>query len=102
MPSKRREFIILANQIGDALLIAVVFWFAHAVREQLAYSFPFHREFLGFAVDFGMIAPFRYYKWLYLVILPLYPFLLDVNGFYSRSHSQQLRNTLWIIVKSSI
>jgi exopolysaccharide biosynthesis polyprenyl glycosylphosphotransferase len=100
MPSKRREFIILANQIGDALLIAAVFWFAHAVREQLAYLFPFHHEFFGFAVDFGMIAPFRYYKWLYLVILPLYPFLLDVNGFYSRPHTLARRNTLWILIKS--
>jgi exopolysaccharide biosynthesis polyprenyl glycosylphosphotransferase len=35
-------------------------------------------------------------------VLPLYPLLLDINGFYSRSHSQQLRNTIWIILKSSI
>jgi len=100
MPSKRREFIILANQIGDALLIAIVFWFAHVLREQLAYSFPFHRNFWGLDVDFGMIAPFRYYKWLYLVILPLYPFLLDVNGFYSRPHTLGRRNTVWILIKS--
>jgi len=100
MPSKQREFIIQANQIGDALLIAVVFWAAHAFREQLAYLFPFRHHFLGYAFEFGMIAPFRYYKWLYLIILPIYPFLLDINGFYSRSHTLRRRNTLWIIVKS--
>lgn len=91
MPARRRDLIIQANQIGDALLIAAVFWFAHAFREQLSYLFP---------MQFGLISPFRYYKWLYLVILPIYPFLLDLNGFYSRPHSLRRRNTVWILVKS--
>ncbi|MGA2139342.1 MAG: sugar transferase, partial [Verrucomicrobiia bacterium] len=100
MPRKQREFIIQANQLGDGLLIAIVFWFAHALREQLAYAFPFQNRFLGYSIEFGMIAPFRYYKWLYLVILPLYPFLLDINGFYTRAHKLRQRNTVWILVKS--
>ena len=100
MPSKRREFIVQANQIGDALLIALIFWLAHAVREQLAYQFPLKYQVLGYPIEFGVIAPFRYYKWLYLIILPLYPLLLDINGFYSRAHGRQRRNTLWILTKS--
>jgi exopolysaccharide biosynthesis polyprenyl glycosylphosphotransferase len=100
MPSRRREFIIQVNQISDALLIAVVFRLAHALREQLAYLFPFPFSFHGYVFEFGMIAPFRYYKWLYLVILPFYPFLLDLNGFYSRAHSLRRRNTVWILIKS--
>src|SRR5580704_14267807 len=100
MPSRRREFIIQANQIGDALLIAVVFRLAHALREQLAYLFPFPFSFLGQIHQFDIIAPFRYYKWLYLIILPLYPFLLDLNGFYSRAHTLARRNTVWILLKS--
>ncbi len=102
MSNRRREFIIQGSQIADGLLIAVVFWLAHALREQLAFSFPFPYHVLGYTIQHGLIAPFRYYKWLYLIVLPVYPFLLDVNGFYSRSHSQQLRNTVWILVKSSI
>ena len=102
MSNRRREFIIQVSQIVDGLLIAVVFWFAHALREQLAFSFPFPYHVLGYTIQYGLIAPFRYYKWLYLIVLPVYPFLLDVNGFYSRSHSQQLRNTVWILVKSSV
>jgi exopolysaccharide biosynthesis polyprenyl glycosylphosphotransferase len=100
MPSKQREFIIQVNQLADGLLIAIVFWFAHALREQLAYTLPFHYRFLGYPFNFGMIAPFHHYKWLYLVILPLYPFLLDINGFYTRSHTLRRRNTVWILVKS--
>ena len=102
MSNRRREVIIQVSQVADGLLIAVVFWLAHAFREQLAFSFPFPYHIFGFTIQHGLIAPFRSFKWLYLIVLPLYPLLLDINGFYSRSHSQQLRNTIWIILKSSI
>ena len=91
MASKRRDFIIQINQLTDALLIAVVFWLAHAFRQELVFWFP---------ERFSLIAPFRYYKWLYLVILPLYPFLLDLNGFYSRPLTLQRRRVFWILLKS--
>jgi exopolysaccharide biosynthesis polyprenyl glycosylphosphotransferase len=100
MAGGRREFITQVNQIGDALLIALVFWLAHAVREQLAFLFPFRYQVYGYTIEFGVIAPFRYYKWLYLIILPLYPFLLDINGFYSRARGLRRRNTVWILFKS--
>jgi len=91
MPSKERELFIQFNQLSDALVIAVVYWLAHALRENLAYYYPLH---------FPGIAPFRYYKWFYLVILPLCPFLLDLNGFYTRPNRHQEWVTLWILIKS--
>jgi exopolysaccharide biosynthesis polyprenyl glycosylphosphotransferase len=91
MPSKQRELIIQFSQITDALVIAVVFWLAHAFRTELAFHFP---------ENFTMIAPFRYYNKLYLVILPVYPLLLDWNGFYMRSALQRRRDTLWVLTKS--
>ncbi|HUJ11552.1 MAG TPA: sugar transferase [Verrucomicrobiae bacterium] len=100
MAGGRRDFIIQINQIGDALLIACVFWLAHAVREQLAFSFPFRYQFLGYWFELGIIGRFSQYKYLYLIILPLYPLLLDMNGFYGRAHGLQRRNTLWILCKS--
>ena len=102
MANRRREFIIQVSQVADGILIAVVFWLAHAFRAQLAFSFPFPYQILGYKIQHGLIAPFRYFKWLYLIVLPLYPFLLDINGFYSRPHGQQPRNTIWIIFKSGI
>jgi exopolysaccharide biosynthesis polyprenyl glycosylphosphotransferase len=91
MPSKQRELIVQISQLTDALLIAVVFWLAHAFRMELAFRFP---------ENVTMIAPFRYYKWLYLVILPVYPILLDLNGLYSRPVVQRWHQTLWILIKS--
>jgi hypothetical protein len=40
MPSKRRELIVQFSQITDALVIALVFWLAHALRMELAFRFP--------------------------------------------------------------
>ncbi len=92
MPSTRKEVTVQFHQLSDALLIAVVYWLVYATRESLAFWFP---------GEISPIAPFRYYKWLYLVILPAYPFLLDVNGFYDRPVNVRLWPTLWILVKST-
>ncbi|MGD0652378.1 MAG: hypothetical protein ABSA97_14775 [Verrucomicrobiia bacterium] len=91
MSCKQRELFIQFNQVSDALVIAAVFWLSHAFREELAFRHPPH---------FSLIAPFRYYKWLYLVVLPLFPFLLAPNGFYMRPLHYRRRLTLWILVKS--
>jgi exopolysaccharide biosynthesis polyprenyl glycosylphosphotransferase len=91
MPRRQRELLIQFNQITDALVIALVFWFAHLFREQLSFEFP---------LRFALIAPFRYYKWLYLVILPVTPLFLDLNGFYTRPNRVSRRETLWILIKS--
>lgn len=101
MPSKQRELNIQLNQITDALLIALVFWVAHATREHLAFWFPLTVQ-VGqwLTLDFPPIAPFRFYKWLYLVILPVCPFLLDLNGFYHRRSPLTPGQTFWVLAKS--
>ncbi len=102
MPRKRREIFIQISQVSDALLVALVFWLAHAFRSELAYWFPEGTAPIWrFQFDFTPIAAFRYYKWLYLVILPLFPLLLDINGYYDRSRrAGTKRNLLWTIGKS--
>ncbi len=100
MPSKERERIIWFNLISDALLISLVFWLAHLFRESLPYHFPFGTSVLGVHWEIPLIAPFRYYRWLYLIVIPLCPFLLDRNGFYDRPKRLSPTQTLWLIVKS--
>jgi len=92
MIPQQRDLYIDLQQLLDALVIALVFWVAHVLREQLAIRFP---------EDFVQIAPFSQYKWLYLIILPLYPFLLSRNGFYTRPFHAALNQTLWIVSKSA-
>ncbi len=92
MPNQQRDIYIELHQFLDALVITVVFWIAHTLRVQLAVHFP---------DSFVTVASFNQYKWLYLIILPLYPFLLDVNGFYSRLFHTSTQQTLWILLKSA-
>ncbi|MBM3860432.1 MAG: sugar transferase [Verrucomicrobia bacterium] len=92
MLQQQRDIYIDLHQLLDALVIAFVFWVAHVLREQLAIQFP---------ENFVMVVPFSQYKWLYLIILPLYPFLLNANGFYSRPFHVPLPQTLWILSKSA-
>ncbi len=91
MPNQRREMYITANQLLDALVITAMFWVAHALREQLAFVMPDR---------FPRIDLFRSYAWLYLIIIPLYPFLLDINGYYSRSAHDTHAHTYWTLIKS--
>jgi exopolysaccharide biosynthesis polyprenyl glycosylphosphotransferase len=91
MANRQRDLFIQFNQFSDALVIAFVFWLAHAFREQLAFSYP---------LQFAAIAPFRAYKWLYLVVLPVTPFVLDVNGFYSRRDRFGPFQVLGVLLKS--
>ncbi len=100
MPSKQRDLVIQFSQITDALVIALVFWLAHAFRMELAFRFPAGVNLGRFHWDFSLIADFRYYKWYYLVILPVYPILLDANGIYTRPALQRRRETLWMLIKS--
>lgn len=102
MPRKRREIFIQMSQISDALLVALVFWLAHGLRSELAFWFPEGTAPIWrFQFDFTPIAAFRYYKWLYLVILPLFPLLLDINGYYDQARRVgSKRDILWTISKS--
>jgi exopolysaccharide biosynthesis polyprenyl glycosylphosphotransferase len=91
MLRKRQQISIQLNQLSDAVLLAVVFYAAHALREQMAIWWP---------LSWPMISPFRYYKWLYLIIIPLCPILLEANGYYNRPLTASARKTLWILLKS--
>lgn len=91
MPANHREITTQFSQIMDALVVAAMYYAAHALREQLAFLYPEY---------FTLIAPFRYYKWLYLLILPALPLLLDINGYYSRPMTLGRRPTFWILTKS--
>jgi exopolysaccharide biosynthesis polyprenyl glycosylphosphotransferase len=92
MPTKRKQVAIQINQLVDAVLIAAVYWLVYAARESLAFWLPGH---------WPLIAPFRVYKWLYLIILPVYPLLLDWNGFYDRPLHTRFAQSLWILTKSA-
>jgi len=89
----RKEFLAQVNQLTDAVVIAVVYWLVYEAREALAFWLP---------GQWSLIAPFRVYKWLYLIILPAYPLLLELNGYYTRPLNVRFTETLAILAKSAM
>ena len=63
------------HQLMDACLFAVSFWLAYVVRS--------NTEIITF---FGMppVGEFEKFVWLYLVLIPVSPLILESQGFYNR------------------
>jgi len=82
------------HQLMDACLFAVAFWLAYVLRtsEDIA-------DFLGRAPE---ASSFDSYVWLYLILLPLAPFVLEAQGFYSRPMLYSRRTMVWQLFKGCL
>ena len=72
MLARKQELNTQLQQLIDALLLAVSLWVACVLR---FYATSWFR--LAYMVD-----PFRNYQWLFVVIVPFGPIMLDLQGFY--------------------
>ncbi|MGI8821006.1 MAG: sugar transferase [Chthoniobacterales bacterium] len=80
MIARRQEINTQLQQIGDAFLLAVALFAAHALR-----------YFSTSWFNLDTIESFRNYQWLLVVIMPFGPILLDLQGFYQ----SPLTKTKW-------
>ena len=77
-------------QVKDAALVVLALWLAHVLRSHLSL------DFLG-----GRAAqPFAEFAWLYLIIVPGAPLVLELQGFYRRPLLCSRWATAWILLKS--
>jgi exopolysaccharide biosynthesis polyprenyl glycosylphosphotransferase len=81
------------HQLADACLFALSFWLAYALRS----SETIIRTFNLFEV-----APFEQYVWLYLILIPAAPFVLEAQGFYNRPLLCSRRTTAWLLLKGCV
>jgi exopolysaccharide biosynthesis polyprenyl glycosylphosphotransferase len=77
----------------DACLFAVSFWLAYVVR-----SDPRMIEF--FRLD--EVSPFEAYVWLYLILIPAAPLILEAQGFYNRPILCSRYTTAWLLFKGCL
>ena len=77
MISQRHEINLQLLKVVDALLLGVLFWFAHFLRYN-------NMIILDRLVE---IDPFSSFLWMLAVIVPFAPFFLELQGFYS--HPQE-------------
>jgi exopolysaccharide biosynthesis polyprenyl glycosylphosphotransferase len=91
----RRDRLIRmqVNELLDACLFAASFWVAYLVR-----SNP--RVIDLFRLD--DVSPFDAYVWLYLILIPIAPFILEAQGFYNRPLFCSRLTTAWLLFKGCL
>lgn len=77
-------------QFKDAVLFMTALWLAHLIRSSI--SLPF-LEGIG-------VQPFWQFAYLYLIIAPGAPLVLELQGFYRRPTTAPRGLTAWILLKS--
>jgi exopolysaccharide biosynthesis polyprenyl glycosylphosphotransferase len=81
------------HELLDACLFAVSFWLAYLVRSD------------GRIIDFfhlDDVSPFDAYVWLYLILIPAAPLILEAQGFYNRPLYSSRATTAWLLFKGCL
>jgi exopolysaccharide biosynthesis polyprenyl glycosylphosphotransferase len=78
------------HQMMDACLFALSLWLAHVLR-----SDPDIIKFFSMRE----IGPFDSYVWMFLVLLPVAPMVLEAQGYYSRPMLCSRGTTAWLLLK---
>jgi exopolysaccharide biosynthesis polyprenyl glycosylphosphotransferase len=79
------------HQLVDACLFAVSFWLAYELRSSKFVTDLFH------LVPFD--TPFENFYWLYVILIPAAPLILEAQGFYNRPLLCSRRITAWQLLK---
>jgi len=78
------------HELLDACLFAVAFWLAYVLRSN-------DQMIQWFGMD--PVSPFEKYVWLYLVLIPAAPMVLEAQGFYNRPLLCSRLTTAWLLFK---
>src|SRR5580658_9001377 len=104
-----RQFRVQVNQVIDGCVCALGLWLAWVIRYYWTHFGPAAVNAIfgpkGVASIFGPrgidpIAPFTYYFWLFLVVIPLMPLVLEWQGFYDRLVFSPVKQMAWQLFKA--
>jgi exopolysaccharide biosynthesis polyprenyl glycosylphosphotransferase len=93
MLRRHRQIRTQIHQLMDACLFAASFWLAYVLR-----SNPDIIDLFGLYP----VGPFRDYVWLYLILIPAAPVILEAQGFYNRPLLSSRRTMLWPLFKGCL
>src|ERR1043166_8179620 len=91
MLRRDRQIRMQIHQLMDACLFALGFWLAYLLR-----SSPEIIDLFGLQP----VNEFHDYRWLYIILIPAAPFILEAQGFYNRPTFCSRRTTAWLLFKS--
>ena len=94
MLRRHRQIRMQIHQLMDACLFAIALWLAYLLRSDVEFT-----NLLGLAPEVGS---FDTYVWLYLILIPAAPLILEAQGFYSRPLLYSRRATLWQLFKGCL
>jgi exopolysaccharide biosynthesis polyprenyl glycosylphosphotransferase len=92
MLQRDRQLRTQVHQLKDAALFGLALWVAHFLRDHAP------EQVLGWS--FPQIERFEDFVWIYLVIIPGVPLILESQGFYQRPLFASRRETAWMLFKS--
>lgn len=93
MLRRDRQIRMQIHQLMDACLFALGFWLAYVLR-----SNPDIIHLLGLPP----INKFEDYVWLYIIVIPAAPLILEAQGFYNRPTLCSRRTTAWLLFKGCL
>ena len=95
MLRRQQQIRTQVHQIADTCIFGIALWAAHALRVAMG-ELPIWPALGGYSE----IQPFSEYIWLYFIVLPFSPLLLDWSGFYRRPLVASWRQTAWPLFKA--
>ncbi len=105
MLRRHRQLRTKVHRVLDVALFIIAFWVAHGLRDAGALD-----RRLAWLPGMGQwverklsdpIQPFDAYAWLYVIILPLVPVVMHLQGYYQRPLFFSRRQTAWTLFKAS-
>jgi len=96
MLARKQEINLQLNEVVDAAILGVTFWLCHWLRFNGILKLDSSPE----------IPEFKYFVWVLAVIVPIGPFLMELQGYYHyplektvlRSVTQIARAGIWLLV----
>ena len=93
MLRRHRLIRMQIHQLMDACLFALSFWLAYVLRSDPNIIDLFSLDPIG---------PFKAHVWLYLILIPAAPFILEAQGFYNRPLLCPRTLTAWQLSKACL
>jgi len=93
MLRRQKQIRTQVQKLLDGGLFGLALWLAHYIRQNYL-----RVEFMGGTKD---IPDFDQFLWLFLIIIPVAPLVLEAQGFYDRPLITRRRSTIWALVKGA-
>jgi exopolysaccharide biosynthesis polyprenyl glycosylphosphotransferase len=108
MLRRHRQLRTQLNQLKDAGLFSLALWLAHWTRAQWDWDVFGIATWLYTRFGWEMFNPahpiesFVHFRWLYIILIPGVPLVLESQGFYDRPLIPRRRDTAWRLFRASL